>query len=731
MYRHFRPTTDRFHHYLKTKKTLSDQATETMASKETDSSSESDDDDGYGPQIPVQHNTSNATDACTPSTAATNGDGHIETAEGKVLAQGILKNPIMKKRKREDVDREQEGDNEQGGDPLCDVAPQSKKVKLSKVVDVDLERLPCSEWYEYSWMHRKTVTQIVMAPHYDFLITTSMDGVVKFWKKKEIGIEFVKEYRGHSDYVQCLDMTSDGTLLITIGNDKNCCIFDVVTFDMITRLKLPYFAGTVCWLNSKSKHSGKRVAISERNSHKIRIYKPTKCGPKVIEEVTTVHSASSKVLCLKHNEKYDCCISSDLTGNIELWSTEKPYDRPQGLDFEFIMETDYVLYRRDKVVPIAMTMSHDGEWIAIKSADHFIRLFRFKTGKMVLAMDESIDRHEELQKQGEEMYKVDSIEFGKHVAVERQLMRGITEHIGHHHRRWLRGNVLFDRKNKYLIYSTMMGIKMVSISSGGTVSRLIGRGENVRFLHIALFQGTANVLLGHSQAQKLGINAIIGHSSGQSTSSWSEDPSIFATGFGRDRFYMFSNRTNESDEHRDIQNERPTKMHSKIASHATHRTLGSKAVIRTTFGDIYIKLYAVETPKTVENFTVHSMNGYFNDCIFHRVIRGFMIQTGDPKGDSTGGTSIWGGVFDDEFHRSLKHDRPGTVSMANAGPNTNGSQFFITTTEAKWLDGKHTIFGRVTKGMDVVQAIECVKCDKFNKKPVEPIKIINISVEKI
>lgn len=91
-----------------------------------------------------------------------------------------------------------------------------------------------------------------------------------------------------------------------------------------------------------------------------------------------------------------------------------------------------------------------------------------------------------------------------------------------------------------------------------------------------------------------------------------------------------------------------------------------------------MKLFASECPKSVENFCVHSKNGYYNGHIFHRVIKGFMIQTGDPTGTGTGGQSIWGGDFKDEFVSTLKHDRPYTVSMANAGPNTNGSQFFIT-----------------------------------------------------
>jgi peptidylprolyl isomerase domain and WD repeat-containing protein 1 len=103
--------------------------------------------------------------------------------------------------------------------------------------------------------------------------------------------------------------------------------------------------------------------------------------------------------------------------------------------------------------------------------------------------------------------------------------------------------------------------------------------------------------------------------------------------------------------------------------------VASEATIFTSMGDIHIKLFPNECPKTIENFVVHSRNGYYDGLLWHRVISGFMIQTGDPEGDGTGGTSIWGREFEDEIHPTLKHDRPGVVSMANAGANTNGSQF--------------------------------------------------------
>jgi len=132
-------------------------------------------------------------------------------------------------------------------------------------------------------------------------------------------------------------------------------------------------------------------------------------------------------------------------------------------------------------------------------------------------------------------------------------------------------------------------------------------------------------------------------------------------------------------------------------------------------------------PEDCENFTVHSRNGYYDGVLFHRVITGFMCQTGDPNGDGTGGESIWGGDFEDEFHRALKHDRPYTLSMANAGPNTNGSQFFITTVACAWLDNKHTVFGRVEEGTDTVNAIEKSPTDGEDR-PMTDIKILAIKV---
>lgn len=180
-------------------------------------------------------------------------------------------------------------------------------------------------------------------------------------------------------------------------------------------------------------------------------------------------------------------------------------------------------------------------------------------------------------------------------------------------------------------------------------------------------------------------------------------------------------------------------------------------VMHTNMGDIKIKLFPEKAPKTVENFVTHSKNGYYDGLKFHRVINDFMIQGGDPRGNGTGGESIWGGSFPDEFDPEL-HNLRGALSMANSGPNTNGSQFFIVQASevpanmleqmrdledngfpaditaayaelggTPWLDFRHTVFGQVTDGMDVVDAIAAVETN--NDVPCEDVIINSIDIE--
>ena len=153
------------------------------------------------------------------------------------------------------------------------------------------------------------------------------------------------------------------------------------------------------------------------------------------------------------------------------------------------------------------------------------------------------------------------------------------------------------------------------------------------------------------------------------------------------------------------------------------------AVIKTTMGTFEIELFAIETPKTVENFVGLANKGYYNGVIFHRVIDNFMIQGGDPTGTGRGGESIWGKKFNDEIDSALVFDKEGILAMANAGPNTNGSQFFITLAATKWLNGHHTIFGKVINGMDVVKAIGKVAKNAADK-PLTDVVMESVTIEK-
>lgn len=184
------------------------------------------------------------------------------------------------------------------------------------------------------------------------------------------------------------------------------------------------------------------------------------------------------------------------------------------------------------------------------------------------------------------------------------------------------------------------------------------------------------------------------------------------------------------------------------------------AVMKTSMGDIKIRLFPESAPKAVENFVTHAKNGYYDGLIFHRVIKDFMIQGGDPTGSGMGGESIWGGSFEDEFSPEL-HNLRGALSMANAGPGTNGSQFFIVQAKevsddmldqlrradekyyptecienyekmggTPWLDYHHSVFGQVFEGMETVDAIADVKTDYFQNKPLNDVVIKTVEIVK-
>lgn len=155
-----------------------------------------------------------------------------------------------------------------------------------------------------------------------------------------------------------------------------------------------------------------------------------------------------------------------------------------------------------------------------------------------------------------------------------------------------------------------------------------------------------------------------------------------------------------------------------------------KVKLQTTQGDITLELYPNIAPLAVENFTTHVKNGYYDGLIFHRIIKNFMVQGGDPTGTGAGGESIWKKPFKDEFKSGVVFNKAGILAMANAGPRTNGSQFFITTAPTPWLNGYHTIFGKVIEGMDTLDKLNNIATNgsRGGDRPLVDQKIIKATV---
>lgn len=619
-----------------------------------------------------------------------------------------------------DAGKRHESEIASSDDDIGPPAPKSDhRQKRRKVLPHEhtyLANLPSADRYFKSLMHRDTVISVTVTPYTDYVITTSIDGWVKFWKKSTSQVvEFVKQYRAHLCAVTAQSCSVDGTLFATLGADASIKIFDVVNFDLINMFTLTYPAKTIAWVHQRGSATA-LLCVTDQSSPAIRIYdgRSDSSGDKPIMENHSVHKAS--VHLVAYNHQHNVAISCDTSGFVEYWTPDEPFAAPTRRQvaniYEYKSSTDLFDFKKSKTVPRSLTIAPDGESFATYSlADRQIRVFDFRSAKITRRYDESLAAAESLQSStGKIDYKLDEMEFGRRMALERELGTAATD---------TSCNVCFDESSKFIIYSSLLGIKMVNTVTNKCVC-LLGKDESVRFLQVALYQGTprkvSSLALAASQNPLLEKQSI-------------PDPTLFATAYKRSRFYMFTRLDPDAvSGDRDVFNEKPTREERTIAAapartQARHRA----ATLHTTLGDIRMTLYSDLVPKTCTNFSGLAGKGYYDGIIFHRVIKKFMLQTGDPLGDGTGGESIWGGTFEDEFHPNLNHSKPFTVSMANAGPGTNGSQFFITTVPTPWLDRKHTVFGHVEQGMDVVKQIEDARVDK-NDKPRDDISIINITL---
>ncbi|KAF7261938.1 hypothetical protein EG68_00837 [Paragonimus skrjabini miyazakii] len=638
------------------------------------------------------------------------------------------------------------GEDDETGTNLALSSPPKKRKKILKNENIYLHNIPTAQYYEVSYMHRNAITHVAFSKTH-YLLTCSNDGHLKFWRKADgLGLEFVKHYRAHLSAIHGLSISVDGELACTVGDDKTAKVFDVINFDMISMMKLD-FMPCGCFFIYTPKDEISALAISDQESSKIRIY-DARSKSDLLHVLDKLHQAP--VTCMAYNPLYDCVLSADSDGMLECWGgSVQNYSFPRGLGWEFKSDTDLFCLIGAKTHAINLTISSNGQTLAVLGADRKVRLFRFYTGKLIRVYDESLEQYSKLQQTKQ---LLPSMEFGRRLAQEKELDRSEFRNSC---------NLVFDESGHFLAYATLLGIKVVNVTTNRVV-RSLGNPENLRFLQLAFIPPRSLYALSStlpgvgsgtsSCTPSLEMLAMMSedHCShtipglSASASVAANNPVLVCTAFKKNRIYLFTNRephdvksdgdtvTSGSAAERDVFNEKPTKEEVLAATRdsatAASRLAGS-AILHTTLGDIHIRLCPRECPRTVENFVGHSRAGYYNGHIFHRVIKGFMIQTGCPLGTGTGGESIWGGEFEDEFHPSLRHDRPYTVSMANAGPNTNGSQFFITVAPTPWLDNKHTVFGRVVKGMEVVQKISNIKTHGKSDKPIEDVNIISVTVK--
>ena len=362
----------------------------------------------------------------------------------------------------------------------------------------------------------------------------------------------------------------------------------------------------VCWIHRRGA-SLPLLAVSEEIGHTIRVYDGRGETQTSLHTISSLHR--SPVIVMAYNNAYDCVISADENGMIEYWRPDGNFEKPDNV-FQYKSSTSLFEFKKAKSLPSSITISPLGSQFATFSfPDRKVRVFDFPTGKLYRTYDESLLTITEMQQAGTAMQKLEDVEFGRRLAVERELENPAVQH---------RINVIFDESGHFILYGSILGTKVINTLTN-RVAKVFGKDEPFRSLNLALYQG---------QPQKKGVVTVSMAASANPLLQEAEerDPMLISTGSGKVRFYMFTNDEEISKSERDVQNEKPKNLNSRQLIEAKPAESGTAAVLHTTYGDIHIRLFPEAAPKAVENFVTHSKNGYYNNTIFHRVIRKFMIQ---------------------------------------------------------------------------------------------------------
>ena len=328
--------------------------------------------------------------------------------------------------------------------------PLIKKKKVIPFEKIYLDNLPQSEAYERSYMHRDSIKFVLVAKKTHFIITGSIDGHIKFWVKKPVGIEFVKHFRAHLGTI--LDMSVNnpiGTLLATISDDNSMKIFDIVNFDMINMFKLDFKPGCVEWCYSTVSKTDKDpfpvIAVSDAESNKIYTFEGTGSNLSPLTVLDRIHMAP--VARMRFNPNFNTMISVDQNGMLDYWGTHRnEYRFPSNVvQFTSKLDTDLYVLAKIKQRPHDITFTSDGHHFAMICSDRKIRMFKFFTGKLMRVYDESLQQLTALQQSQQQL---PNMEFGRRMAAERDLEKTDI---------FRSEKILFDDSDYYLIYPTMLG----------------------------------------------------------------------------------------------------------------------------------------------------------------------------------------------------------------------------------------------------------------------------------
>lgn len=597
-------------------------------------------------------------------------------------------------------------------DPLSNEPPEEPIIEPLEepLIDQFLKRLPSSDAYYRSYMHQDCVQFVSVSPQYNFFISMSVDGVIKFWHRDSTTagnseLEFVKKIPTKFGAFTSFSVSYDGKYIATGFKHGKVCIFDISSFDLVNEFdyKCPDSV-IVCFFHDPGVPNYLLgVTFSENTDILIvDILHPVNENHPIPEPLKTFSRKNSKpITTMNFLESTKCAISVDEDGVIEFW--DYSVGSPK-FDYESVFDTDLFYLVDKQLKAISIAVSRQNEYFAICCSDWSVLIYDIHSGKIVLTIpddmpsslpiikkSESTDDPEKINS-GEnkvELYGLQQDDYDSRVLIERQYRESNSFFC-----------VDFDDTGHIVCFPSMFGLKFFSIQTGN-ILRMIGKSEKSdRFNSVSLLQNDTT----------------------------NEMPMAILTSFDKHRIYLFTTKPPESSK-RDVQNEKSAEKVSKSirVKKVAPTKLPTIATLHTTMGSIKFEMYPEECPLTVENFVTHAKRGYFDNIKIHRVVRDFCIQTGDPTGTGIGGESVWGKKFEDEILKDgHTFDEPGMVGMANSGPNTNASQFFLTTQSAPHLNGYHTCWGKVIDGMDILKQIELVPVDLHNH-PITEIKLASVT----